>query len=267
VKYALISDIHSNLPALEAVLADIMGRSDASATYHLGDLVGYAPWPNETVELIRDRGIAGIAGNYDSTTGTDYKHCGCKYENPEQEALSHQSYEWTRAHVTPETKRLLAGLPFRLDLWPRGGHISGGPKLILVHGSPTLNTLYWTEDRPDSFCTQMASLAGAKSGDMIAFGHTHKPWHRVVDGVHFLNTGSVGKPKDGHWRAGYVLLSMDESDPQPEFIRVDYDIERAMAAIRESELPDAFAEQLRTGGMPGSPQEYRTVPDNGEQVV
>ena len=99
MKYALISDIHANLPALEAVLANIDSRSDVDATFHLGDLVGYAPWPNETVELIRRRGIAGIAGNYDSTTGTDYKHCGCRYENPRQEELSHLSYGWTRAHV------------------------------------------------------------------------------------------------------------------------------------------------------------------------
>lgn len=266
MKYALISDIHANLPALEAVLADIEGRQDVEATYHLGDLVGYAPWPNEVVALLRQRAIAGIAGNYDSTTGTDYKHCGCKYENPEQEALSHLSYEWTRAHVTPETKRFLAGLPSRLDLWPKGGHISGGPRAILVHGTPTLNTLYWTEDRPDSFCTQMAGIAGARSGDLIAFGHTHKPWHRVVEGVHFLNTGSVGKPKDGHWHAGYVLLSIGEGELKPEFIRVDYDIERTIKGITDSGLPNEFAEQLCNAGVPGSPQEYRTVPDNGNQA-
>jgi predicted phosphodiesterase len=263
MQYALISDIHANLPALEAVLRDIDGRPDIAATYHLGDLVGYAPWPNEVVDLIRQRAIAGIAGNYDSTTGTNYKHCGCKYENPEQEALSNLSYDWTRAHVSDEVKRYLAGLPFRLDLWPQGGHISGGPRVILIHGTPTLNTLYWTEDRPDSFCTQMAGIAGAKPGDLIAFGHTHKPWHRVVEGVHFLNTGSVGKPKDGHWRAGYVLLSIGEGEPRPEFIRVDYDIERAMEGIRQSELPDEFAEALRTGGASSSPLEYKTVPENG----
>jgi predicted phosphodiesterase len=266
MKYALISDVHANLPALEAVLMDIDGRSDVTATYHLGDLVGYSPWPNEVVTLLRQRAIAGIAGNYDSTTGTDYKHCGCKYENPEQEALSHLSYDWTRAHVSPETKRFLAGLPFRLDLWSMGGHISGGPRVILVHGTPILNTLYWTEDRPDSFCTQMAGTAGAKPGDLIAFGHTHKPWHRAVEGVHFLNTGSVGKPKDGHWRAGYVLLSIGEGEPKPEFIRVDYDIERAMKGITDSELPKEFAEQLCNAGVPGSPQEYRTLPDNGDET-
>jgi putative phosphoesterase len=267
MRYALISDIHANLPALEAVLADIDRRVDVDAVYHLGDLVGYAPWPSEVVALLRQRGIAGVAGNYDSTTGTDYEHCGCKYESPHQEELSHRSYAWTRANVSAETKRDLAGLPFRIDLRPHGGHTSGGPRLILVHGTPTLNTLYWTEDRPDSFCVQMAGVAGAKPGDVIAFGHTHKPWHRVVDGVHFLNTGSVGKPKDGNWRAGYVRLSMGEGDPAPEFVRVDYDIERALAGIRESELPDEFAEALRTGGAPGSPLEYRTVPVNGSNLA
>ena len=79
MRYALISDIHANLPALEAVLADIGARSDVAATYHLGDLVGYAPWPNETVSLLREAAIAGIAGNYDSTVATDYRHFGCKY--------------------------------------------------------------------------------------------------------------------------------------------------------------------------------------------
>lgn len=250
MKYALISDIHANLPALEAVLADISRRSGLTATYHLGDLVGYAPWPNEIVDLISQSGIAGVAGNYDSTVGTDYKHCGCKYEDPRQEELSHLSYNWTRQHVSRETKEFLAGLPFRIDLLPKGGHTSG-PRVVLVHGTPTLNTLYWTEDRPDDFCLKMASHAGAKAGDVIAFGHTHLPWHREVGGIHFVNTGSVGRPKDGNWWAGYVVLDMHEG-VRVEFVRVAYDLERAMRAIRESELPDDFAEYLRTGGQPAA---------------
>jgi predicted phosphodiesterase len=247
MKYALISDVHGNLPALEAVLASIDDRRDVDATYHLGDLGGYAPWPNEVVALLRERGIAGIAGNYDSTVATDYEHCGCKAETPRQEELSHLSYGWTLEHVSTETKRFLGTLPFRMDLRPRGGHKSH-PQIILVHGTPTLNTLYWTEDRPASFCTKMARAANAKEGDLIAFGHTHKPWHREVEGVHFLNTGSVGKPKDGDWRAGYVLVEADEEIGDVEFVRVEYDLERAVAGVRESELPDEFADQLRAGG-------------------
>ena len=147
---ALISDVHANLPALEAVLADI-DRREVDAIYHLGDLVGYAPWTDQVVQLLRDRRIAGVAGNYDSTVAMDYKHCGCRSENPRQEELSHLSYDWTRRHVSAETKAFLGALPFRLDVRPRGGH-EAGPTLTLVHGAPTLNTLYWTEDRPDDFC-------------------------------------------------------------------------------------------------------------------
>jgi predicted phosphodiesterase len=249
MRIALISDIHANLPALEAVLEDIGRRDDVLGIYHLGDLVGYAPWPDETVALIREAGIPGVAGNYDSTVATDYKHCGCKYEDPRQEELSHLSYEWTRSHVTASTRAYLGTLPFRLDLRPAGGHLAG-PSVILVHGAPTLNTLYWTEDRSDAFCRKMADRAGARSGDVICFGHTHRPWHREVDGVHVMNTGSVGRPKDGDWRAGYVLLELGSGDALPEFVRVEYDLERAQRGIRGSSLPDDFARYLATGGGP-----------------
>jgi predicted phosphodiesterase len=247
MKYALISDVHGNLPALEAVLADIDRRDAVDAIYHLGDLVGYAPWPNEVVTLLRERGIPGISGNYDSTVATDYAHCGCKADSPRGEELSHLSYEWTRAHVAPETKRFLGTLPFRMDLRPRGGHKSR-PQLVLVHGAPTLNTLYWTDERPESFAFKMARSAGAREGDLIAFGHTHKPWHRVVEGVYFLNTGSVGKPKDGDWRAGYALVEASEEIGLVEFVRVEYDLERTVMGILSSGLPDEFADLLRTGG-------------------
>jgi predicted phosphodiesterase len=249
MRYALISDIHANLPALEAVLSDIAGRPDIDATYHLGDLVGYAPWPDETVALLQRAGIAGVAGNYDSTVATDYQHCGCRYEDPLQEQQAHVSYEWTRSHVSPATKRALASLPFRIDLLPNGGHLAGS-RVVLLHGSPTLNTLYWTEDRSDEFCLRMADRAGAKSGDVIAFGHTHKPWHREVGGIHFVNTGSVGRPKDGDWRAGYVILEVGTGPVGVEFVRLEYDVERAARGIEESDLPVEFAEYLRTGGRP-----------------
>ena len=247
MRYALISDIHANLPALEAVIADIEQRRDVDAVYHLGDLVGYAPWPDEVVALLRAKGISGVAGNYDSTVGTNYKHCGCKYEDPRQEELSHVSFAWTKEHCSDDTKRFLAALPFRIDLKPLGGPAAGAT-IILVHGTPTLNTLYWTENRPDSFCSQMAGIAGAKPGDVVCFGHTHIPWTRTVEGVQFVNTGSVGRPKDGDARAGYVLLDVQATDIDVEIVRVAYDLERAVAAIRESDLPNDFADYLAAGG-------------------
>ena len=247
MKYALISDIHGNAPALAAVIADIARRPEVSAIYHLGDLVGYGPAPNEVIGQLVDQAIAGVAGNYDSTTATDHKHCGCRYEDPHQEALAHHSYQWTRDHVTPATRRYLGGLPFRIDLRPLGGHVAG-PTVTLIHGSHVLNTVYVHEDRPDDFLETLGAAMRAKPGDVVCFGHTHRPWHRIVDGVHYVNTGSVGKPKDGDWRACYVLLDVTDSGVQVGFERVEYDVESVAGAILACELPDEFAEQLRHGG-------------------
>jgi predicted phosphodiesterase len=249
MRIALISDIHANLPALDAVLRDIAGRG-VDATYHLGDLVGYAPWPNEVVGRIRDAGIEGVSGNYDSTVASDYKHCGCRYEDARQEELSHVSYAWTRAQVTAETKAFVGALPFRLDVRPLGGHVAG-PTIALVHGTPLNNVTYWTDDRSDEFCVKMAEAAGLHSGDCIAFGHTHLPWYRSVNGIHFVNTGSVGRPKDGDNRASYVSIDVDASGRiVTDVVRVAYDVDAAVGAIRQSDLPHEFAEYLRSGGPP-----------------
>jgi predicted phosphodiesterase len=243
---ALLSDIHANLPALDAVLADLDAR-DVYSRYHLGDLVGYAPWPNEVVARIAEAGIIGVVGNYDSTVATSYKHCGCRYEDAEQERLSHESYAWTLAHTSAESKRWLGALPFRLDARPLGGH-AAGPTLRLVHGNQTLNTVYVTSERSDEFLIAMGESLGAREGDVVAFGHTHLPFHRAVGGVHFVNTGSVGRPKDGDPRAGYVLVTFSDGAVGVEFVRVAYDVERAAAGIEASTLPNAFAEFLRRGG-------------------
>lgn len=247
MRIALLSDVHANLHALDAVLADIDRRGDIDAVYHLGDLVGYSAYPNEVVDRLASRGVAGIAGNYDSTVATRYKHCGCRSESARQEELAHLSFAFTCRTVSAETTRRLAALPFSLDFRPLGGHVAG-PRLVLVHGTPTLNTVYWTEDRSDDFCLRMAGVVGLQAGDVIAFGHTHKPWHRTVGGIHFVNTGSVGRPKDGDWRAGYVRLGLGEGNVQVDVVRVEYDVAAAAAAVRGAGLPEDFAEFLRTGG-------------------
>lgn len=248
MRYALISDVHANLPALDAVLDDIARRGDTVATYHLGDLVGYSSEPNGVVSRISERAIAGVAGNYDATVAADYKHCGCRAESPRQEELAHVSFEWTRRHISADAKRFLGALPFRLDLKPLGGHVAG-PTVMLVHATPNNNLVYVTEDRSDDFLRKMAEQARLAAGDVLCFGHTHKPWHRTVDGVHFVNTGSVGRPKDGDWRAGYVVLDAGKGEVVVEFVRVPYDLEATVAGVRAAGLPEEFAEFLRCGGV------------------
>lgn len=243
---ALIADLHANLPALEAVLADIERRG-LEVVYHLGDLVGYGPWPDEVVALLSERRTAGVAGNYDSTVAVDAEHCGCRSESPGQEALAHESFAWTVARASEATKAALRALPFRIDLRPGGGHRSG-PTVFLVHGAPTLNTLYWDADRSDDFARKMGGRLGAKEGDVVAFGHTHVPWKRTVDGVTYVNAGSAGRPKDGDPRAAWTVATWDGEALEVEHVRTEYDDERAAAAILDVDLPDAFADDLRTGG-------------------
>lgn len=246
MRLAFISDIHGNLPALDAVLADIAARR-VDATYHLGDLVGYGPWPNEVIERIRAEGVAGIAGNYDTTVALGHDTCGCQHDDPRHKALSAASYRWTAAQVTPSNRRFLASLPFRLDLRPLGGH-AAGPAVILIHGAATLNTVYWREDRTDRFCRKMIARLGARDGDAILFGHTHKPWTRTVDGRVLINTGSAGRPKDGDPRGSYALIEVGREGLDIGFPRVTYDVARAAEAIVASGLPAELGVFLKTGG-------------------
>jgi predicted phosphodiesterase len=263
--FAVFSDIHANLPALEAVLADIddrTARGEIDAVYCLGDLVGYAPWPNEVVESIRTRGIPTIAGNYDEGVGLASDDCGCAYRTDLDRERGARSIALTNEVVTEDTRRFLHNLPRHLRLTFSEARSRGTRPIdvLMVHGSPRKINEYLFEDRPDRSFIRMMEDAAA---DVLLFGHTHKPYHRVfevddADGAacrHAINTGSVGKPKDGDPRAGYVLVTVDADAGaetadycRAEFVRVVYDVERAATAIEHSPLPDAFAEMLRNGG-------------------
>jgi putative phosphoesterase len=237
MRIAIFSDVHGNLPALDAVLADI--RSNApDAVYCLGDLVGYAPFPNEVVERIRHDTIPTIMGNYDDGVGFDRDECGCAYREEDDKRRGDRSLAWTKAHVTAENKTFLQTLKPEIRLE------ADGRRLLLVHGSPRKMNEYLFEDRP---IPSFQRLAAASNANVIVYGHTHKPYTKLVDGVVFLNVGSVGKPKDGDWRACYALL--DPSAERPvHFVRVEYDIATVTTAIRKSELPREFADDLEHGG-------------------
>lgn len=239
MRMAIFSDIHGNMPALDAVLADIRGQQ-IDAVYCLGDLVGYAPFPNEVIERIRSERIPTIMGNYDDGVGFDRDDCGCAYREAEEKRRGEESLVWTKAHVTKENKEFLRTLQseIRFD--------ADRTRVLLVHGSPRKINEYLFEDRPVSSFQRLAATANA---DVVVFGHTHKPYSKLVDNVLFVNVGSVGKPKDGDWRACYALLEPGAA-PAVEFVRVPYDIKAVTAAIRKSELPDAFATDLEDGGTP-----------------
>lgn len=241
MRLAIISDIHGNLPALEAVLADAASRQ-FDRLYCLGDLVGYAPFPNEVTERIRLEQIPTIMGNYDDGVGFERDDCGCAYREADEKRRGDQSLAWTKAHVTADNKAFLRTLK------PEIRFEADGRRVLLVHGSPRKINEYLFEDRPVS---SFQRLAASSNADIIVYGHTHKPYTKVVDDVWFVNVGSVGKPKDGDWRACYAIL--DTLTRSAEFVRVEYDLPRVTSAIRASELPTEFATDLETAGAAQTP--------------
>jgi putative phosphoesterase len=240
MRIGILSDIHGNLPALERVLEDMYCR-DLYAMFCLGDLVGYGASPNEVIEQLKASGIPTIMGNYDDGVGFDREECGCAYRDEGEKERGHRSLMWTRQHTTSENKAFLRRFA------PEIRRDADGKRLLLVHGSPRRMNEYLFEDRPLS---SFQRLAASSNADIIVFGHTHRPYSKLVDHVLFLNAGSVGKPKDGDWRACYAVLTPGADDPV-EFVRLPYDIEGAMAAIRNTDLPSEFADDLKQGRATG----------------
>ena len=253
---ALFSDIHANLPALEAFFHDVDKRNP-DAIYCLGDLVGYNIWANEVVNEIRKRKIPTIAGNYDFGIGRASDDCGCAYKTDEEKANGAVSISFTNQIIGNEERKYLRALPahIRVEYQLNNDKMN----LLLVHGSPRKINEYLFEEREESSLLRIMEQADA---DILCFGHTHKPYHKILVTAsvaipryrHAINIGSIGKPKDGDPRGCYVLLTINEKSAIAdknsigvEFIRFDYDIEKAAKAIEDSPLPDEYAEMLRKG--------------------
>jgi len=239
VPYLILSDIHGNWEALEAVLADAQGRYDRLLC--LGDLVGYGADPNAVTAWARDHVTVIIRGNHDKAcTGTDL------LDN--YTVLARASADWTRKELNPANRDYLERLP-------RGPFRYEG--LDLVHGSPADEDEYLLSFSDVSMARESISAA------VTFFGHTHLQGgfvvgrttiHRIAPqgtveaepDYHFLiNPGSVGQPRDGDWRAAYALYS--PVGRAVEYCRVAYDVDRAAAKIRAAGLPEFLAARLYEG--------------------
>ncbi|MGQ9801987.1 MAG: metallophosphoesterase family protein [Candidatus Saccharicenans sp.] len=246
MKVAYFSDIHGNIGALEAVLADIQKRR-VDMVFCGGDLVGYGAFPNEVIGLIREQHIPTIMGNYDWGIGNDSDDCGCAYRDELSKALGKRSIAWTREKVTPENKAYLRNLLRRISFRVRDREV------LLVHGSPRRINEYLFQDRP---IHSIIKMFREEKVDVIVCGHTHKPYYKemIVEetsvfepGGHYvlINGGSVGMPKDSDPRAAYALLDFTESALRKEIIRVPYDVETMARAVEQSSLPVEYAAMLR----------------------
>ena len=260
-RFALISDIHGNLPALDAALADIGSRSLTTVTYCLGDLVGYGPDPAGVVERIRSRGIPTIRGNYDDGIGNRRGECGCYYATDQAKRDGVASYAFTDGALSDEDHAWLSALPDEIRLEVEG------LRVLLAHGSPRKINEYLLPDRTDA---QLIRLAVQADADLVCVGHVHVPYHRAMtaaDGrrIHYISSGSVGKPKDGDSRAGWVEVAIGSRDEARALVtedeaasaagdadtwvgavvhRVAYDIDSVSEAMRAAGLPETLVEAL-----------------------
>lgn len=249
MRIAIFSDVHANLPAMEAV-RDHMEGQGFDAVFCLGDLGGYASQPNEVQQVIMAMGCPTVMGNYDEGVGFERDDCGCHYVKPFDIEMSNVSFLWTREHTTEANKAWLRELPREIRLEVEGHRV------LLCHGSPRSTTEYLFEDRSDAFLRQF--VKGGRDdahADIIVYGHTHVPYHREVEGVHFINSGSVGRPKDGDPRAGYLVLTLSGPVVESEQIRLEYNVEAAATRLLEAGLPKYFAHYLRGGGVVAPPWE------------
>lgn len=231
---ALIGDVHANLPALEAVLAHA-ARRRPDAIWNVGDSVGYGPFPDEVVRRLNDPGIVSIIGNYDLKV-LAFKDGQKKLKKKRAEKCL--AFKWAYENLSKKSRKFLRSLPEEIRLE------AGGWRVLIVHGSPALNEEHLTPDTP---ADRLRELAATAEADAILFGHSHVPLARKVAGVWFINPGSVGRPDDGDPRASYAILTLTPKAVRTRLYRVEYDVARAVAAIRREGLPEAFAQMLLQG--------------------
>jgi predicted phosphodiesterase len=226
-RLAFISDVHSNLEALEAVLGDI-GETE---TYCLGDIVGYGASPNEVTGLLREKNVTCVLGNHDFAVLSG--------KVSEFNARAMQAVTWTIGVLSEENRQYLAGLPLNRTM-----SFEGEP-VFMTHGSPDDNL--WEYVSPATHSELFGFYLEKLGARAIALGHTHVPFAwEGREGIVF-NPGSVGQPRNGDRCASYALLKSTRAGLAVEHRTVEYDVEKAARRIVEAGLPGALARRLFTG--------------------
>ncbi|WP_276484801.1 metallophosphoesterase family protein [Paraflavitalea pollutisoli] len=245
MKIVLFSDIHANLPAFEKAL-NLIDQLQPDAIYCLGDLVGYHVWPNEVINEIRKRGIPTIAGNHDA-----------KVKKLSDAQLAEPGKNYAYSLIGTDEKKYLATLPahIRVEYQLNNDLLT----LLGVHGSPDSNDEYLLQDKDE---TAFLEVFRKSNANILCFGHSHKPYHRVLTDQaegqtrykHAINIGSIGKPKDGTPNGCFAVITITENTSvndadslQVELIHFEYDVEKAAKAIEDSPLSNEFADMLRKG--------------------
>jgi putative phosphoesterase len=226
-RIAVISDVHSNLEALRAVLPLVEGME----VYCLGDVVGYGANPNEVVEALRGRRVLTVMGNHDYAAATG--------ETGMFNARAAMAAKWTAKELSGPNLSYLLSLPRerRLRL--------GGADGFLTHGSP--DDSLWEYVEPETHSQLFGHYLEKLGVRFLGLGHTHVPFVMDEEKGIVFNPGSVGQPRDGDRRASYAVVRVDGARVKVENFRVEYDYETAGSKIRAAGLPGQLADRLRLG--------------------
>ncbi len=223
MKIGFISDVHANLPALEAVMKDMSARN-VTQIYCAGDILGYYTFPDEVVEILRRKGVHCIAGNHDRAVMVGTRNMN---------SIAAAAIEWTREHMSSSTYDYIRDLPNSI-------HRPVEEVMVAIHhGSPRHMSEYIFEEHVSD---ELLAVAGAK---LLVLGHTHVPYHIQFPTGNVINPGSVGQPRDGDPRASYTIL--DSSEWSFSNFRVAYDQRSVIDSVRENHLPEMLASRLLRG--------------------
>lgn len=234
MRTGLISDIHGNLHALDAVLARLRGLK-VDMILCAGDLVCYGAHPNETIARMRDEGIPCVCGNYDFAAAWNLESASAKPGSPRNEPLKRAALAWTNERLTSGSRSYLRNLPwmskFMLD----------GLETALFHAGTDALDEWLDPGTPEA----LRSASERLGGGVAVIGHTHKAFSADSGGVRFINPGAVGRSLDGDTRASFAVL--DTETREAAFHRIEYGLEGAVAAIRRAGMPMEIALLVENG--------------------
>lgn len=239
-RFAFIGGVYSNYWALRATLDDI-SRRGADETFFLGDLGAFGPHPNRVPELLIERGIRGIQGNYEESLSSRADDCHCGYTDPRDNHYAQISYDYTFANTSEALKDWMGTLPGQIRFEV------GGARFLLVHGSPRrINEFLWRSTSPEPFLERLCRDANA---DVIVCTHSGLHWHRRLEsGKHVINAGVIGRPaNDGRTNVWYTIADVRDGRVSVEFVPVAYDHLRLAGEMRREKLPDEFVETILSG--------------------
>ena len=235
-RLAILSDVHGNLPALDAVLADVEAQGAPDAVWVLGDLAVFCPWPAETLSRLRAiDNVAFLQGNTDRYLVTGQRPVAWVHSPDDWAAMPallaerEANFRWTVERLSYADYEFLRDLPPRLEM-----DVPGYGRVVAVHATPTDDESVIFPDTPDD---QIRPYLSGLDARLLLYGHTHCPLDRVVDSVRIVNDGSVGLPIDGDQRSAYVLLDFDAGECAVTLRRVAYDHEAVIAELERVNHP------------------------------